>query len=163
MTLKSDDLTHRLDTLQNDLPPVPAKTLELTRASVRRANDIAVSVADRIGEFARPVASTATTATRTVVGQARSAVDRSMTTIRRTRNETIGQFGAQVERTAKTVRDETTDLLDDAAKAVAPETTNPASLKDLTKSELYDRAQALDIEGRSQMTKDELVKALRSA
>lgn len=163
MTLSTESLTRRLDTLQADLPPIPAKSLELTRASVRRANDVAVSVADRIGEFARPVASTATTATRTVVGQARSAVDRSVATMRRTRNETIGQFEAQVGRTAKTLRDETTDLLDDAAKAVAPETTNPASLQDLSKAELYERAQNLDIEGRSAMSKDELVAALRSA
>ena len=31
-----------------------------------------------------------------------------------------------------------------------------------TKEELYDRAQELDIEGRSDMTKDELIEALRS-
>jgi len=33
--------------------------------------------------------------------------------------------------------------------------------EDWTKDELYDRAQELDIEGRSDMTKDELIKALR--
>ncbi|GHC55297.1 DUF7218 family protein [Roseibacillus persicicus] len=32
-----------------------------------------------------------------------------------------------------------------------------------TKDELYDRAQELDIENRSQMTKDELIEALRSS
>ena len=31
-----------------------------------------------------------------------------------------------------------------------------------TKDELYERAQELDIEGRSDMTKDELIEALRS-
>ena len=31
-----------------------------------------------------------------------------------------------------------------------------------TKDELYDRAQELDIEGRSDMTKDELIEALRN-
>ncbi len=31
-----------------------------------------------------------------------------------------------------------------------------------TKDELYDRAQELEIEGRSDMTKDELIEALRS-
>lgn len=35
------------------------------------------------------------------------------------------------------------------------------SYDDWTKDELYDRAQELDIEGRSTMTKDELVEALR--
>lgn len=35
------------------------------------------------------------------------------------------------------------------------------SYEDWTKDELYKRAQELDIEGRSEMTKDELIKALR--
>ena len=33
--------------------------------------------------------------------------------------------------------------------------------EDWTKEELYERAQELDIEGRSEMTKDELIEALR--
>lgn len=35
--------------------------------------------------------------------------------------------------------------------------------EDWTKEELYDRAQELDIEGRSDMDKDELIKALRES
>jgi len=35
-------------------------------------------------------------------------------------------------------------------------------LDDLTKDELYERAQKADIPGRSEMNKDELVRALRS-
>jgi hypothetical protein len=35
-------------------------------------------------------------------------------------------------------------------------------LEDLTKDELYDRAKAADIPGRSDMSKDELIRALRS-
>jgi hypothetical protein len=40
-------------------------------------------------------------------------------------------------------------------------TTRPHSLDDLTKEELYQRAQEADIAGRSDMSKDELVAALR--
>ena len=36
------------------------------------------------------------------------------------------------------------------------------SYEDWTKEELYDRAQELDVEGRSDMTKDELIDALRN-
>jgi DNA end-binding protein Ku len=36
-------------------------------------------------------------------------------------------------------------------------------LEGLTKAELYERARAANIPGRSEMTKDELVRALRSA
>ncbi|MFO7545846.1 MAG: Rho termination factor N-terminal domain-containing protein [Trueperaceae bacterium] len=41
--------------------------------------------------------------------------------------------------------------------------TDAADLERRTKSELYERAQALDIEGRSSMTKQELVDAIRAA
>ena len=38
---------------------------------------------------------------------------------------------------------------------------NQSNLDELTKEELYKRAQAEDIPGRSEMTKDELIAALR--
>jgi hypothetical protein len=37
------------------------------------------------------------------------------------------------------------------------------NLEEMTKDELYERAQKADIQGRSDMTKEELIKALRSA
>ena len=37
-----------------------------------------------------------------------------------------------------------------------------APLEELSKDELYERAQAADIQGRSNMTKDELVEALKA-
>jgi hypothetical protein len=36
-------------------------------------------------------------------------------------------------------------------------------LEELTREQLYERAQKLDVEGRSSMTKDQLVRALRRA
>ena len=54
------------------------------------------------------------------------------------------------------------------ANAQANEDQSPSSkggkaspYEEWTKDELYDRAQELDIEGRSDMTKDELISALR--
>ena len=38
-----------------------------------------------------------------------------------------------------------------------------SNLEDMTKDQLYERAQKADIPGRSEMTKGELIKALRSA
>jgi hypothetical protein len=43
-----------------------------------------------------------------------------------------------------------------------PGRTRERSLEELTKEELYERAQAADIEGRSTMSKDELVRALKA-
>lgn len=58
----------------------------------------------------------------------------------------------------------TTRLLDDATDAVDP---SPApsgvAYEKWTKSDLSDRAQELDIDGRSAMSKKQLIAALRSA
>lgn len=61
--------------------------------------------------------------------------------------------GAGRDDLAKAVRKAITEREKEAEKASAP-------LSELTKAELLDRAAAADIEGRSSMTKDELVEAL---
>lgn len=48
-----------------------------------------------------------------------------------------------------------------AAVAEGDTTRVPQRLEDRTKEQLYARAQELDISGRSQMTKDELIAAIR--
>jgi hypothetical protein len=51
----------------------------------------------------------------------------------------------------------------DRARAAVPiPGRNEPPLDDLTKEELYERAQAADIEGRSTMSKDELLRALKA-
>ncbi len=50
-----------------------------------------------------------------------------------------------------------------AAASAAGARTPSGPYESWTKDDLYERAQELDVEGRSQMTKDELVAALRSA
>lgn len=161
MDINHDAITDRLDRLEADLPAIPAKSLRLTRATTRRVNGVTSAVIERGGEFARPVARSAMNATKTVIGQTRSATNRSVASIRKGSNETVGQLNAQASRAAGTLRSETESLLDDATASVAPETSNPASLEDLDRAELYRRAQALDIDGRSAMSKAELIEALR--
>jgi hypothetical protein len=51
---------------------------------------------------------------------------------------------------------------DRAPAAVPIPGRNEPPLDDLTKEELYERAQAADIEGRSTMSKDELLRALKA-
>jgi hypothetical protein len=48
------------------------------------------------------------------------------------------------------------------ARTAAPARRNERPLDELTKEELYERAQAADIEGRSTMSKDELLRALKA-
>lgn len=159
-----DDLTRRLDRLEEDLPPVPAKAIGLTRATVHRVNTTASDVANDVGRQLSRFRSTADTAMSTTVGQGRSAVDRTATTASRTTKETVGQARAQATRTGEAARGSTTALLDDATRALETDGDGkPAALDDWTKAELYERAQELEIEGRSSMSKRELVRAIRSA
>lgn len=50
-----------------------------------------------------------------------------------------------------------------ARKAPSPQKPAEAGLADLTKAELYERAQELDVAGRSKMSRDELLRAVRKA
>lgn len=49
----------------------------------------------------------------------------------------------------------------DGRSAVGKRGGKADAYEDWTKDELYERAQELDVEGRSEMTKDELIEALR--
>ena len=181
-----DILTRRLDRLEANLPPIPSRAIGLTRATAHRVNTTATDVANDVGRQLGRFTSTAGTALSTTVGQARSAVDRTSSTAQRTGKETIGQARSAVERTSSTAqrtsketigqaraqakitgkaaRQSATALLDDATRAIEPDGDGkPAAIDDWTKAELYERAQELDIDGRSSMSKAELVRALRSA
>lgn len=161
--IASSSITERLDDLEGSLPPIPSRALAFSRATTRRAVATATEVADHVGRRVAGVATTASNAARTTAGQARSAVERTAKTARDAANEVAGQNRAQTERTGDAAREATTALLDEATRAMDPDTDTAAALEDWTKSELYDRAQALDIEGRSNMTKDELISAIRAA
>jgi len=157
---RADGLTRRLDRLEADLPTIPARAVGLTRATVHRVNTTANDVGREFGRFT----STASTTLSTTVGQARSAVERTSSTAQRTSKQTVGQARAQAKITGKAARRSATALLDDATRAIEPDGDGKtAALDGWTKADLYERAQELDIDGRSSMSKRELVRALRSA
>jgi tetrahydromethanopterin S-methyltransferase subunit G len=181
-----DELSQRLDQLEAALPVLPAKAIGLSRATARRVNATAADVANDVGRQLGRFGSTADHALSTSVGQTRSAVERTSGTARRTSKEAVGQARSAVERTSGTARrtskeavgqaraqgrrtgeaaeEAATALLDDATRAMEPEGDGmPAALDDWTKAELYERAQELEIDGRSTMSKRELVRAIRSA
>ena len=68
-------------------------------------------------------------------------------------------------RVVKDARRAESALADEAARAVRAEQEQqiPARLSERTKAELVELAQPLQIEGASRMTKDQLVRAIRSA
>ncbi len=180
MRVSTDSLTEPLDRLEASLPALPSKALSLGRATVRRSNDVACTVVGHLTDSIATVTNVTSSAARTATGQARSAADRTASTAatgartvagqaraagsdavetaRSTGKAAAGQATAQARRVAETAEGEAEALLDDAADAIDPDT----PLEDLTKEELYERAQDRDIEGRSTMSKSELVSALRA-
>lgn len=164
MTISATDLTHRLDQIEKRLPLVPARSLALGRASARRANDVVVSVVSDVARRVDTVVNTGRTGARTTTGQARSAVRRTSMVARTTAKQTIGQAKRQASATGAASRTAAGELLDDATAAIDPDASpRGIAYEDWTKSELYERAQELDIEGRSSMSKRQLIAALRSA
>ena len=154
----NDVVTSRLDELETRLPVVPSKALAATRASVRRVNDVVESTASSVRSRFESVGDQASGAVATTSGQARAAVDRSTAAVRRGVAETTGQARAQTQRTVDAVGDEVEGALDDAKLAADPD-----DFATWSKSDLYARAQELDIDGRSGMTKAELVGALQKS
>ena len=164
MTLSTIDLTKRLDQLEASLPPIPAKSMALGRATVRRTNDVMTSVVSDVARRVDRVVGTARTGVATTTGQARAAAERTTDVARSAAKQTVGQARAQAERTTDAAQHATRELLDDATAAVDPDAApRGRSYDSWTKSELYDRAQVLDIDGRSAMSKSELIAALREA
>lgn len=72
--------------------------------------------------------------------------------------EALRRGGASKEKSARIANASASS----SRKAVAHRGGAAGSYDDMTKGELYERAKRLDIEGRSSMSKSELVRALRS-
>jgi len=156
-TTTTTDIDRRLDEFEERLPRLPSAALRLQRAAVGRVVDGAHESARIVTVTLERSGSAVQNAARTVTGTARRAVketsDVAATGVRRVR----GQSRAQGEQTV----DEVADAVEAAADAVEDRPTGP--YETWTREELYERAQELDIDGRSTMNKDELVSALRSA
>lgn len=161
--LPTIDLTQQLDQLEESLPMLPAKSVALGRASVRRTNDVMTSVVSDVARRVDHVVNTARTGVATTTGQARSAVERTTDMTQNTMRETIGQARAQTSRTADEAARAAGALFDDAAVAIDPDAPpRGVAYEEWTKADLYERAQQLEIDGRSLMSKPELIAALRA-
>jgi hypothetical protein len=174
------------DTLVRRVGSVQAEALRQTgrfsASAVQTAHDVADATWSNVNSFAtstraavddvvdtlqttgRRVAGDAKQATSSIQNRAKGAaddVDRSLTRVG-TRAEKAGEASADA------VVDAAEGIVAAADRAV--ETTADAGGSDAegpyetwTKDELYDRATELDVEGRSSMTKAQLIEALRAA
>ena len=151
----------RLDDLERQLPSIPSKVLGLTRSATDKASSAMCGAASAILRQGTSVAHTTDVAARTTAGQARSATSRTASTVSANTREVVGQARAQTAQVVDQAEDSVEKLLDDATASVEG-TKRPARLEDLTKAELYERAQDRDIAGRASMSKPQLIRALRA-
>lgn len=76
-------------------------------------------------------------------------------------NDSIDKARAQATETGEQMRDQVVEALKFVRNVAEAKTGIHPNYAEMTKDELYERAQDLDIEGRSDMDKDQLVQALR--
>ena len=153
-------MTSTLDRVEDKLPTGPRQIFRLQRSAAEAGYQLTRAGVGIVTTAFRPVTKQASTSASTATGQARSAVSRTIETARNGVSEVVGQTKAQAERTVDAVEDaaqETIERADDVVDSISD-----AALEELTKDELYDLAQEADVPGRSSMSKDELVDALRS-
>ncbi|MEZ5376363.1 MAG: Rho termination factor N-terminal domain-containing protein [Acidimicrobiales bacterium] len=154
----AEKINTTLDTIEGRLPAIPRRMLQINRAVASLGCSLATRAASALGDSSEVVADAAATGTRTVTGQARSVLDRTMSTAASGTREIAGQARAQTEHFVDTVEHEAMELADEA-ETVADDMTE-ASFASWTRADLYERAQELDIEGRSGMNKAQLIDAL---
>ena len=149
MTTPLHDLTTRLE---SSLPELPASVVRLCRTSVERSAETATLAGSRLAAVGETLARANIRAAKTVIGQTRSAIDRTIDFTGDRIAEVRGQASAQASAAASA----TNTALVDATEQVA----SIKPLSALTKAELYEMAQAADLAGRGEMTKRQLVDAL---
>ena len=159
------EFTERFEQIEQRMPELPKKVVAYNRVAAERAFAQARRNNDLVVDAFRPVIKVADTGVRTVVGTTKWAVEQTAGTARTGVRTVVGQAQAQVKRTAATLNRQTVDLVDEATdRAVAAEkSVERAALKSMTKAELYQMAQDIDIDGRADMTKAQLIVAIKNA
>lgn len=169
--------TDTLDRMEAELPALPAASVRFPRAVARRVGDIATGTFSAVRGSVGVITDTASTAGRTVAGTARWAAEQTARTAETALRTVWGQTAAQagittsaVARARDQLRGDAARAADDAARVVSgisdevdPAGTPGPDYDTWTKDQLYAQAQAFAIEGRSSMTKDELITAIRAA
>jgi hypothetical protein len=138
MKLTTNDLTDTLDRIETRLPLIPRRVLRLQRSVLGAGMSVGRSIFSALASSSDRVGSSARSGIKTVAGQAR----------------------AEAEQTSDVTKTEASSALGRAARAFDGDSTE--RLEQWTKADLYERAQELGIDGRSKMSKGELVSALRS-
>jgi hypothetical protein len=159
------EFTGRLEQLEQRIPELPKKVVAYNRVAAERAFAQARRNNELVVDAFRPVVKVADTGVRTVVGTTKWAVEQTTATAVTGVKTIVGQAQAQVKRTAATLNVQAVELVDEATDRVvaAERSVERTALTSMTKAELYQMAQDIDIEGRTQMTKAQLIAAITKA
>ncbi|MET0461441.1 MAG: Rho termination factor N-terminal domain-containing protein [Ilumatobacteraceae bacterium] len=109
------------------------------------------------------VLNTASTGAKTVAGQATRAASDVASTTKTGARTVSGQSKAQGKKVSKAATAQATKTVDSAIDAVEDKPGTGKPYEQWTKAELLERAQDLDIDGRSGLNKKQLIAALRAA
>lgn len=125
--------------------------------------DSGATVAGQARAAASTTADDATKGAKQVAGQARAAVSTTADDATKGAKQVAGQARAQGKIASRQLGDVVDRTAQKATAAVDPRPGSGTSYEDWTRSELYERAKELDIDGRSSMSKKQLIAALRSS
>ncbi len=174
-------LSDRLDDMESKLPGPARAGLRLQRAIAQRGIAASRSAIGTVRDASKVAGRRAASSAKTVWGTARSASDKITDTATTETKKVAGQASAQAKRVVRTAKaqgaevagegrtamadaiDATESMLDSVAGRIESVEPKSTDYEKWSKDELYDKAQELDIAGRSTMSKDELIGALRSA
>lgn len=181
MSSLTESIDRYLDQLEERLPPLPAIALRVQRRISKRAMSMMCEMASTFQSSARTAADETATSASTIAGTARSAGDDVLDAAAVAGRRVVGQTKAETrqavdaveteaERTAESGREAIDELHEDAIEAleaveqaIDPDKSSTGeAYEDLTKQQLYDRATAMNIAGRSSMNKAQLIEAVRS-
>lgn len=178
------EFVSRLEQIEANVPELPKKVVAYNRVVAERMFEQARKNNEYVVDAVRPVVKVADTGARTVVGTAkwaaeqtadtagtgvRTVVDQVRTQVEQTTDTAttgartvVGQARAQVERTVATFGNQAGDVVTDTTKNVtkAAKSTERKALASMKKDELLKIAQDLDIDGRTKMTKAQLIAAI---
>lgn len=154
---------------------VSVTTLDAFRGVATVAVTGVSDLAEATGEATEDSAGTLLATGRRAVGDVKQATSTIQNRARGAARQVERNFsvvGNKAGRVGKRIERETEDAADDVVKAADTGTAQTAArgantpsgpYENWTKDDLYERAQELDIDGRSQMSKPQLIRALRNA
>jgi hypothetical protein len=161
---------------KNQAKSATGQTKAAATKTARKASSQAKKATDSVTTAAKTTAGTATTQAKKASKDVKDAAKSTARTAERQGKQAGGQTSAAASKGAETAKATGDAARTSAKKLGSPSTTSRSTststsssssstgegpLEDRTVEELYARATELDIDGRSTMTKDELVKAIR--